>query len=227
MSKEQLTIIENKKRRSDLYQGIGFRIAEYGQLQRLVSRLRDYGNNGPIYMSCLSGTKDGDAITAMLQRLMRYGIVLYKQVDGSQSYSIFVTNRYYLELLGSGQRSLFVSKKRQGDLPPNIVYYHAQSGVVFCNGVRKRLKERNKLLFTALYVASPGNVSRSNLETIAKSYGHADDAPEYVVGGAFRNLRGVCDVDAQVIKLDNDGGKLNALCYPLSLQFPSSVFLTD
>lgn len=189
------------------------------------NRLYDFADNGPINIGS-GGVKSYDLVTEILMILSRNGIITYKHNDLDKTYDIFVTDRYKLELIRS--EMLWKSKiklRRNGPPhPKNIVYYDTKSGEMFCNGLHKRLRGRNKKIFDELFAKSPGYAARGKLMVLARSGKYANDPKMYVLNEAITNLRKVCGVNASVIALDGNGGKLNASCYPLSAQLPHSDF---
>lgn len=191
----------------------------------LLTKLYDYGDNGPINVGKAGPSSK---IHEVLKLLARHEIVGYKS-DSPNYYRVYILNRFKLERIR--QEMIWkaeISKRRLGPpKTPNIVYYDTESGELSCNGLRKRLTRRNKKLFTALFVASPDYASRHELMSLARMGKYANDPSMYVLSEAFTNLRKVCGVNADVIELNSNGGRLNASCHPLSAQLPPSDFLTD
>lgn len=240
---------------SFVYQQIGLnvsgdsRVSAYYIINQILWKLRDYSDNGPIDANkTVTGTlgvmnHDGKRIKAVhstLEILAKNKIIVFnasytdirnRPADNLVRYSVFVTNRYKLELLRAELKWLAKPEEKRSPKPTvdDIVYYDIVTGEILINGLHKTLKKRNKKLLDVLFTASPEYVARNKLVTIARSENrYANEPSKTVVTEAFTNLRKICGVNKDVIGLNaNKGGKLIAFTYPLSAQVPPPDFLTD
>lgn len=225
------------------------RVASYYIINQILWKLRDYSDNGPIDANkTVAGTlgvmsRDGKrtkVIHSTLELLAKNKIIVFhtsytdvrnRPAEDHVRYSVFVTNRYKLELLRAELRWLAKPEDERDPTPTidNIVYYDIATGEIIINGLHKILKKRNKKLLDVLFTASPEYVARNKLITIARSENrYAHEPSKTVVTEAFTNLRKICGVNKSVISLNaNKGGRLNAFKYPISAQVPPPDFLTD
>ena len=199
-------------------------------IDKIHDQLHGYTDNGPVRIGLHGGIDSG--FGAVLEMLQRHKIVPYdyqhNEYDGSESYNIAVINRYKFELLSA--ELIWLARPEQEKGPgdntapyeDDLIYYDRDTGDILSNGTFKTLTGRNKKLFDALFIAAPEFAERKKLLKIALTGKYADEPPESVVSEAFTNLRKICGIKAHALELSrHEGGRLNALVYPLSAQLPS------
>lgn len=238
-----------------LYQQIGLDVEGESattilfMIRTIIKGLRDYSDNGPTSINGpgrlrtgIDAEEDPDYATFLttLNKLAEHRIILFKfsypnykghSRDIIKEISVFVTNRYKLELLMAELMWLLQNEETRSNLPKidNIIYYNTNTGEMFFNGIHKTLEKRNKKLFDALFLSSPNYVSRKRLLSIARSENKYVNRPKKtVVTEAITNLRKICGVKKEAISLNtNNGGRLISYVYPLEAQLPPPDFITD
>ncbi len=222
-----------------LYHQVGFvyddktRVKVHYTVQQILWRLRNYSDNGPIPMGGplrfipAMDSKDGRKIMEILEILAEHNILLFRHSDKSPAllFEIFVTNRYKLELLLAETKWLGKPEDKRSDDPKidNLVYYDLKSGRGLVNGNPVFLRGRSKKVFKALFNAAPNTVDKPSLKGPVMT-GHKYDDTKYAMNDAFSALRKACKVDKSVIFLREDGGRLNAKTFPLSVQLFEEAF---
>lgn len=207
----------------------GYRVSVYFIINRILNSLRDYTDNGPIdaegrfSLGVMNNSGRGHDVDEILEILAKNKIVQYETNDKNtgSSYSVFVINRYKLELLRAEMKWLAdeIDGIYENHVPQvdNLVYYDVKSGRGFVNGNKIYLKGRNKKLFNMLFATAPNPVDKKLLEGIAR-LGHKSDDLKYAMNDSFSLVRKACKVDKNVIFQRNDTGCLNAKVFPLSAQ---------
>jgi hypothetical protein len=213
------------------------RITTSFMIRTILKGLRGYTDNGPIGLNGPSRLRTGiDAVSdpdyevfmKVLNTLANNKILLfifpYPNYKGPswgsfKEISVFVTNRYKLELLYSELKWLGEPKDKRSEAPhaENLVYYDVKSGRGMVNGNKVYLKGRNRKLFNVLFSTAPNTVDKKSLEGIAR-LGHKSDSLKYAMNDSFSLVRKACKVDNTVIVQQSDSAKLNAKTYPLSIQ---------
>ncbi|HSW37742.1 MAG TPA: hypothetical protein VLG37_05260 [Candidatus Saccharimonadales bacterium] len=225
-----------------IYHQIGFsdddatRVNVHYTVRQMLWRLRNYTDNGPIPMDGpmrfipVADSERGRKVMEVLEVLEKNKILLFRHVNKSPAllFEIFVTNRYKLDLLLAEAKWLGESKEKRSNPPKidNLVYYDSKSGRGLVNGNTVYLRGRNKKVFKHLFVSAPNPVSKDSLQG-AVMIGHKSDDKKQAMNDAFSALRKACKVDKSVIYLREDGGRLNAKVFPLSVQLFEDAFGTE
>lgn len=139
---------------------------------------------------------------------------IIKYVENNNGDTIYVINRYNLELLSL----ILENKKKDIEQLPNLVYYQPTTGKGFVNGHPIKLKRLNKRLFDALCMAAPEPVSRQQLRKVVRTGKGRSTTSAYDISQAFSNLCKACKVSAKVITLQ-DSGQLKAQVFTLEASF--------
>lgn len=225
-----------------LYQQIGFsdddktRVKVHYTVRQIIWRLRNYNDNGPIPMEGplrfipILDSEGGRKIMDILETLEQHKILVFRYTNNSPAllFEIFVTNRYKLELLLAETKWLGKPEDKRSEAPKieNLVYYDLKSGRGLVNGNPVYLRGRNKKVFKPLFEAAPNPVDKQSLKVPVMT-DHKDYDTKYAMNDAFSALRKACKVDKTVIFLREDGGRLNANVFPLSVQLFEEAFGTE
>lgn len=222
-----------------LYHQIGFsdddktRVQVHYTVRQILWRLRNYNDNGPIPMEGplrfipVADSKSGHETKVIIEALEKHNILLFRHVDKSPAllFEIFITNRYKLELLLAETKWLGEAEDKRSEAPKieNLVYYDMKSGRGLVNGNPVYLRGRNKKVFKPLFELAPNPIDKQSLKGPVMT-DHRDDNTKYAMNDAFSSLRKACKVDKTVIFLREDGGRLNAKVFPLSVQLFEEAF---
>lgn len=225
-----------------IYRQLGFaendrtRVKVHYTVKQILWRLRNYNDNGPIPMEGplrfipVMDSERGREIMDILERLEQYKILVFRHSNKSPAllFEIFVTNRYKLELLLAETKWLSEPEAKRSEAPKidSLVYYDLKSGRGLVNGNPVFLRGRNKKVFKPLFEAAPDPVDKQTLKGPVMT-DHKDDDTKYAMNDAFSALRKACKVDKSVIFLREDGGRLNARVFPLSVQLFEEAFGTE
>jgi len=224
------------------YHQIGFadddktRVQVHYTVRQILWRLRNYNDNGPIPMDGpkkfipVADSESGRKTKEIIETLEKHKILLFRHADKSPAllFEIFVTNRYKLELLLAEAKWLGELEEKRSEAPEidNLVYYDLESGRGLVNGNPVFLRGRNKKVFKPLFNAAPNPVDKESLKGPVAT-DHKDDSLKYATQDAFNLLRKACKVDKTVISLGQDGGRLHAKVFPLSVQLFEDTFSTE
>jgi hypothetical protein len=151
--------------------------------------------------------------------IIRYSVKPY--MGNHSFYSVAVTNGYKLQQLISELNWLeYHPESMHKDIAEEIApisdtaLYERDTGRIIINGKRNTLKNTNKKLFDALFVANPSSAKRNELLKIVGSK-NREQSSKIALNEAFSNLRKACGVTSRTISLGNEGGKLNAFAAQL------------
>lgn len=146
--------------------------------------------------------------------IVRYSIKTY--MGKHTSYSVIVTNGYKLAQLVAELDWLEYHPDKmhpfmEAEMPrlEDTAYYERSTGKIIINGKRKTLKNTNRRLFDALFVANPDFAERNELLKVIGSK-KREQSSKIALNEAFSNLRKACGVTSRTISLGQKGGKLNA-----------------
>lgn len=207
------------------------RVSAYMIIHQIIMRLRDYSDNGPIEVDGpvrfvpLVKSKRGHEMGAVLEKLAKHNIIMYKQAENSTAllHRVFVTNRYRLELLHAELKWLGEPEDKRSEAPhvDNLVYYNPLSGrgsvngkSIYLNKSKRNNKVKAKEIFDLLFANAPNPVPRRK---IADKLGLDKYAPEESdrITQALSNLRRRCGVTKNVIYMQQKSGVLNAIVVPI------------
>lgn len=178
----------------------------------------------------VADTESGRKTKEILETLEKHKILLFRHADKSPAllFEIFVTNRYKLELLLAETKWLGELEEKRSEAPKidNLVYYDLESGRGLVNGNPVFLRGRNKKVFKLLFSTAPEPVDKDSLK-VAVLTDHKDDPLKYATQDAFNLVRKACKADKTLISLGQDGGRLNAKVFPLSVQLFEDTFGTE
>lgn len=239
---------------SFLYQKLGLdiqdssRVSAYYIVHQILNGLGGYSDNGPLEiagarkLAAIPKIGRGPAMIETLELLASHKIILLKYTDTDyrdkpsellRRYSIFVTNRYSLELLHAELKWLSEPVNMRSNAPSvdNLVYYNAVTGEGSVNGTPIQLKKskpstklKPKEIFDLLFAYAPDPVPRDRLLATLRLgstlHGQADR-----LNDAIGNLRRRLAVNSEVISL-NDSAVLNAVAVPVD-KLPHSFIFPD
>lgn len=138
------------------------------------------------------------------------------------SFSVIVTNTYKLQQLlveldwlEYHPDSIHPYMEKEMPKIEDLAYYERSTGNIIINGKRKTLKNTNKKLFDALFIASPDFADRNQLLKVIGSK-KREQSSKIALNEAFSNLRKACGVTSQTIGLGQEGGRLNANAFQLA-----------
>lgn len=217
------------------------RDATYYTVRQILKGLRNYNDGGPVSMNGpgrlrtgidAEGDPDYAVFMATLNTLVNQEIILFKFTNTNytgrdratfKEFSVFVINRYKLELLHAELKWLRQGEDKRTAAPhvANLVYYNPLSGKGSVNGkpiLLRKSKRKNmvkaKEIFDLLFASAPNPVPR---QKIAEKLGLDKNSPDETdrITQALSNLRRRCGVTKSVIYMRQGSAVLDAIIVPI------------